>query len=147
LIVAVGSDHAGYELKEKIKSLLEDMHMQYMDVGSDSKDSVDYPDFAVKVARSITNSQADRGILVCASGIGMSIVANKIPGIRAALCTTEEQAEYSRRHNDANIIALGAKITTPNVAKRLVRLFLETEPDGQERHRRRIKKIHELTGK
>lgn len=145
--VAIGSDHAGYDLKEEIKKFFEKLHIQYTDYGTNSPQSVDYPDIAIKVGRVVSQSKEDKGILICGTGLGMSIVANKIPGIRAALCTSEELARISRRHNDANILTLGGRTTKKTLAKKIVKAFLETEPDSDERHKTRIKKIHDLTNR
>jgi len=145
--VAIGSDHAGYDLKEEIKKFFEKLHIQSTDYGANSPQSVDYPDIAVKVGRAVSQSKEDKGILICGTGLGMSIVANKIPGIRAVLCTSEELARMSRRHNDANILTLGGRTTKKTLAKKIVKAFLETEPDSDERHKTRIKKIHDLTNR
>ena len=147
MVVAIGSDHAGYELKETIKAHLEKLNIRFEDYGTFSKERVDYPDIAVKVACTVANNEHEMGILICGTGIGMSIVANKIPGIRAALCTSEKLAEMSRRHNDANVLTLGGRLMDPNVARRIVKTFLETMPDEEERHKKRISKIHDLTRK
>jgi len=145
MTVAIGSDHAGYDLKGKIRDFLDKLNIQYKDYGTNSTEPIDYPDIAVMVGRAVSHSKDGKGILICGTGIGMSIVANKIPGIRAALCTSEELAKMSRRHNNANILTLGGQTTKEALAKKIVRTFLETPPDSGNRHKRRIKKIHDLT--
>ncbi len=140
--IAIASDHAGFELKSKIKEQLASTD-QVIDKGVFAADSVDYPDFAEAVAREVISGNAERGILVCGTGIGMSIAANKIPGIRAALCHDLETARLSREHNDANILALGGRTTDPELALRMVREWLGTEFNGS-RHARRLDKIRKI---
>jgi ribose 5-phosphate isomerase B len=144
--IAIASDHAGFELKEKLKKFLESLNYQYKDFGTNNNESVDYPDYALKVAESVSKKEFDRGILICGSGIGMSMVANKIPGIRAALCYNTETAKMSREHNDANVLTIGARMTDGKIAKDIVRVWLKTEFLG-ERHSRRVKKIEEIEKK
>jgi len=144
--IAIASDHAGFELKEKIKKFLEELGYKYKDFGTDSNESVDYPDYALKVAESVAKKEFERGILVCGSGIGMCMVANKIPGIRAALCHNVETARSSREHNDANILTFGARMIDENTAKDIVRVWLKTEFLG-DRHLRRVNKIKEIEKK
>jgi len=146
MTVAIGSDHAGYNLKEEIKKLLGEMQIKVQDYGTDSPEPVDYPEISIQVAHSVSRSEGERGILICGSGIGMSIVANKIPGIRAALCFSEESAKMSRSHNNANILVMGGRFTETEVAKKMVKTFLNTEFETGGRHERRVIKIHELTG-
>ncbi len=141
--IAIGSDHAGYELKEKIKSELHRRGIQLSDAGTNSTDSVDYPDFAHAVAESVASGQAERGILVCGSGIGMSIAANKVPGVRAANVSTEYEAQMSREHNDANVLALGARIVDDESAFKIVETWLNSEFSGG-RHQRRVDKIAQI---
>ena len=141
--VLIASDHAGFDGKEAIKKTLDEMGVQYEDVGTGSLDSVDYPDYAERVARRVTSGEADRGILVCGSGIGMEIAANKVPGVRAALAWNEETARLARRHNDANIVAVGARTTPQETIDRIIRAFLTTDFEGG-RHKRRIEKIKKL---
>ncbi|MCI0495646.1 ribose 5-phosphate isomerase B [candidate division KSB1 bacterium] len=145
MTIAIASDHAGFELKVKIKTYLEQTGLSVEDFGTFIADSADYPDYGVLAARAVANKKADRGILVCGTGIGMSIVANKIKGIRAALCTSKETAELSRRHNDANVLTLGGRILDHHVALEMVEIWLKTPFEG-DRHLRRVNKIHELTG-
>jgi ribose 5-phosphate isomerase B len=143
--IAIGSDHAGYRLKETIKSNLLDSGHAVEDAGTDSEASVDYPDFAAAVARRVVSGDVDRGILICGTGIGMAMAANKVDGARAAAAGDLESARLSRQHNDANILTLGARITPPDLALAIVRLFLETPFDGG-RHQRRVDKIMALEG-
>ena len=142
--VAIGSDHAGYELKESVKKFLHEKNIEIKDFGTYSSESVDYPEFAVKVAESVHEKKFEVGIVICGSGIGVSISANKIPGIRAALCANDELAKLSRLHNNANILAMGARFITPQNALKTVAVFLSTEFEGG-RHERRVEKIHNLT--
>lgn len=141
--VLIASDHAGLNGKEAIKKTLDEMGVEYEDLGTNSHDSVDYPDYAERVAKGVANGDAERGILVCGSGIGMEIAANKVPGIRAALAWNEETAKLARRHNDANIIAVGERTTPQETINQIVRAFLTTDFDDG-RHERRIEKIKRL---
>ncbi len=141
--IAIGSDHAGFVLKEQLRDRLKRQGHDVTDFGTNSTESVDYPDFAEKVGEAVVHGQVDKGILVCSSGVGMSIAANKINGIRAALGTSEEEVSYVRRHNDANILAIGAKYTEPALAEKISDVFLATEFEGG-RHARRIEKIKKL---
>lgn len=142
-MVAIGSDHGGYKLKEEIKKYLEEKEIEYEDCGTFSDESVDYPEIAKAVATEIQNKQCDKGILICRSGIGMSIVANKFKGIRCAKCDNEEEAKFSRMHNDSNVLALGADYIETNEAIRVVRMWLATQFEGG-RHSERIKIITEI---
>ncbi|MBN2558536.1 MAG: ribose 5-phosphate isomerase B [Clostridia bacterium] len=126
-MIAIGSDHAGFFLKKSILRYFKEARLDYIDFGPDSDDSVDFPDYAEKTAVSVASGQCEKGILICGTGIGMSIAANKIPGIRAALCTTIYHARLSRQHNNANILALGARTTGSDLALAIVREWLETE--------------------
>ena len=139
--IALACDHGGYRLKEVIKSYLEELGIEYVDYGTYSEESVDYPDFAYKAAKGIVNGEVDRGIFICGTGIGISIAANKVRGIRAALCYNVYAAEMSRRHNDANVLCLGGRVLGEELAKRIVKAWLETPFEGG-RHERRINKIH-----
>jgi ribose 5-phosphate isomerase B len=141
--IALGADHAGVALKDDVKRLLEARGIGYTDFGTNSTDSVDYPDYAATVAHAVVGGGYDRGILVCGTGIGMSIAANKVHGIRAAPVVDEESARLMREHNDANILALGARVTPADAARRIVNLFLDT-PFAGGRHERRIAKITAL---
>ncbi len=139
----IGSDHAGFSLKEDIKVFLSDMEYTVTDVGTQSPESVDYPDFGVKVAKRVSAGEFNRGILVCGSGVGMAIVANKFPLIRAVLCLDAETARLSRLHNDSNILVLAGRRTDTDTAKSIVQIWLNTEFEGG-RHQRRIDKIREF---
>jgi len=141
--IALGADHAGFELKQKIKARLQQQGIQVDDEGTVSTESVDYPDFAKKVAEIVAHKQADLGVLVCGSGVGMAIAANKVPGIRAANVSTEYEAEKSREHNDANVVSIGARILDDQLAFKIVDLFLKT-PFAGGRHQRRVEKITEI---
>ena len=142
-MVAIGSDHGGYKLKEEIKKYLEEKEIEYEDCGTFSEESVDYPEIAKAVATEIQNKQCDKGILICRSGIGMSIVVNKFKGIRCAKCDNEEEAKFSRMHNDSNVLALGADYIETNEAIKVVRMWLATQFEGG-RHAERIKIITEI---
>ena len=144
--VAIGSDHAGFDLKERIKTLLDEWKVPCEDLGPFSTAAVDYPDFAAAVARRVTSGDATLGILVCGTGIGMSIAANKIPGIRAAVVWDETSARLSRRHNDANIMAIGGRTTPPGQVAGIVSAFLNTGFDAGY-HARRVAKIAALERK
>lgn len=139
-MIALASDHAGFEYKEKIKTFLDEMHLKWKDYGTHSSESVDYPDFAHKGAEGITNGEADRGIFVCGSGIGIGIAANRHRGIRAASVQTIEAAKLSREHNDANVLALGQRLVDWETAKEIIRVWLATPFEGG-RHERRVEKI------
>jgi ribose 5-phosphate isomerase B len=141
--IALGADHAGVDLKEDVKRLLDGRGIPYTDFGTDSPASVDYPDYAAKVAHAVVDGGYDRGILVCGTGIGMAIAANKVRGIRAAPVVDEESARLMREHNNANVLALGARVTPADTARLLVNVFLDT-PFAGGRHERRIDKISAL---
>jgi len=141
--VYLGSDHAGFGMKESLKSYFERRGVEVVDVGAYSEDSVDYPDTAAKVARAVSDASADRGVLVCGSGIGMAIAANKIAGVRAAMVTDPELARMARLHNDANVITLGGRYIPLHVAEQILDAFLDTEFEGG-RHLRRVQKIGAL---
>ena len=145
MTIAIASDHAGYELKSKIKSCLEQKSFSVDDFGTFKNDSVDYPDYGILAARAVAQGKADKGILICGTGIGMSIVANKVKGIRAVLCSSEEMAEMSRRHNDANVLVFGGRIIDLQFALKLFVVWLNTPFDG-DRHISRVNKILRLTG-
>jgi ribose 5-phosphate isomerase B len=145
-MIALGSDHAGFDYKERLKKLLDEIDKPYQDFGTSSPESVDYPDFAHAVSKAVASGKCQRGILICGTGIGMSIVANKHSGIRAAVCESAASAKLSRAHNDANILCLGARITSWETATEIVKTFLTTPFSGGERHINRIQKIHSLTG-
>ncbi len=141
--IALGADHAGIHLKAEIRTLLDERGIEYKDFGTDGDASVDYPDFASAVGHAVAGGEFDRGLLFCGSGIGMAIAANKIAGIRAASIVDETSARLSREHNDANVLALGERLTPPDLARRIVATFLDT-PFGGGRHQRRVDKISAL---
>ena len=141
--VAIGCDHGGLHLKEDIKSLLADGGYEVTDFGTNSTDSVDYPDIAVPVANAVANGEFDRGILICGTGIGIGIAANKVKGIRAALCHDTFSAHASREHNNANILTMGARIIGPALPRDVVKIWLTTEFEGG-RHERRVAKIADI---
>jgi len=141
--VVLAGDHRGYQLKESLKKVLEEMKIEFLDVGAFSAASVDYPDFAMLAAEKVSRGDYDRGILICGSGIGMCIVANKFPGVRAALCYDVFTAEMSRKHNDSNILGIGADVINEELARKILHVWLEAKFEGG-RHLRRTKKISEI---
>ena len=141
--IVIGADHGGYKLKEEIKKYLEGQNISYEDKGAYSEDSVDYPDIAKAVASDVSNKKADIGILICRSGIGMSMCANKFKDVRCAVCYEEQTAKFSRMHNNANMLALGADYISVNDAVCILRQFLATEFEGG-RHQRRVDIINEI---
>jgi ribose 5-phosphate isomerase B len=145
LRVILGSDHGGLRLKQEIKGLLEEMGIPYEDAGCDCESSVDYPDYARPVAEKVAAGEFDLGILICGTGIGMSIAANKVKGVRCAVVSDEYSARMSREHNNANILALGERVVGPDLARSIVRAWLTAEFQGG-RHERRVRKIHQLEG-
>ena len=144
--VVIGCDHRGYPLKEKLKKFLNDRKVDVLDVGTSSTDSVDYPDFGSAAAEKVSTGEYERGIVICGSGIGMSMVANKLPRVRAALCHDEYTAKMSRLHNDSNILSLGADVIDEILAKKIVETWLDTAFEGG-RHRRRVDKIEQFEEK
>lgn len=138
--IAIGADHAGYILKDHLRARLAAAGHELRDMGAHSGDSVDYPDFAADVARAVASGEADRGILVCGSGIGMAIAANRHRGVRAAACADLYSASLCRQHNDANVLALGSRIVAPPLAEAIVDVFLATPFEGG-RHQRRVAKL------
>ena len=142
-MIAIGSDHGGFALKQEIMKHLDEKGLEYKDYGTYSEESCDYPVYGAAVARAVVNGECDRGILICGTGIGISIAANKIEGIRAANCTDCYMAEMTRRHNDANILALGARVVGSGLALKIVDTFLETGFEGG-RHAKRVALIAEL---
>lgn len=138
--IAIASDHAGYSLKEALKKLLPELDFE--DFGTHDENSIDYPDTGYPAARAVSNGDCAKGILICGSGIGMSIIANKVPGIRAALCYYTDFARLSRMHNDSNILVLAGRFTTPSYAKQIVETWLNT-PFEEGRHKDRLNKIHQ----
>ncbi len=141
--IAVGCDHAGLEMKNKILPLLKDMNIAWEDYGTKSENSCDYPDFGQKVSEEVSKGSVERGVLICGSGIGMSIVANKFPGVRAALCNEEYSAKMSRLHNDANVLVIAGRIIDADLARKIIKVWFETEFEGG-RHQRRLDKIAEI---
>ncbi len=142
-MIAIGSDHGGFALKQEIMKHLEEKGLEYKDFGTYNEESCDYPVYGAAVARAVVGGECDRGIVICGTGIGISIAANKIEGIRAANCTDCYMAEMTRRHNDANILALGARVVGSGLALKIVDTFLETGFEGG-RHARRVAMIAEL---
>ena len=141
--IALGADHAGYLLKDRIRQYVADRGHQVIDEGTNTSDSVDYPDYALKVAEDVASGRAERGILVCGSGIGMAIAANKVPGIRAANISNEVEAQLSREHNNLNVLTLGGRILEESDATHIVQIWLDTPFSGG-RHSGRLEKIHEI---
>lgn len=141
--IFLGADHAGYELKEHVEALLAAMGHDVTDVGTDGTDSVDYPDYAEKVARAVAAGDADVGVLVCGTGLGMAVAANKVPGVRAIQASDPEMARMARLHNDANVLTLPGRYIGPERAAEVVRTFLETPFEGG-RHQRRVEKIEAI---
>ena len=144
--IALGADHAGVALKHAIKRQLDERGIVYTDFGTDSTESVDYPDYARKVGEAVARGEADRGILFCGSGTGMAIAANKVHGVRAASVFDAESSRLSREHNDANVLSLGERVTSEDEARRIVDAFLDT-PFGGGRHQRRVDKISAIEGR
>ena len=141
--IAIGADHGGYQLKEEIKKYLTDKEIEYKDFGTNSEERVDYPVIAKEVCKSIQNKEADLGIIICKTGYGMSIVANKFKGIRCAACYTEESAKFAKSHNNINVLALGAEYLSTNEAICILRMILATEFEGG-RHNVRLNMIQEI---
>jgi RpiB/LacA/LacB family sugar-phosphate isomerase len=144
--IALASDHAGYAEKEKLKPLLQELGIEVADLGTISEQSVDYPDFAAKVAEQVARGDVDQGLLVCASGTGMAITANKVPGVRAAVAWSEETARLARQHNDANVLAIGARTTPEQDIPKIVRAWFAAQFEGG-RHNQRVAKIKALEQK
>ena len=143
--ISIGGDHAGFELKERVKTVLEQGQHRVTDMGTFGAESVDYPDYAAAVARAVSSGEADRGVLVCGTGIGMSIAANKFANVRASLCHDVETARLSRQHNDANVLAIGSRVLDPELALAVVQEWMGTTFEGG-RHSRRLQKITALEG-
>ncbi len=144
--IAIASDHAGFELKEEIKRHLESAGYEVLDLGTDSTESVDYPDYAEKVALKVSSGEVVEGVLCCGTGIGMCIAANKFSGVRAAVAVNEFMARMAKEHNNANVLCLSGRLTEPETAKKLVDVWLNTKFEGG-RHERRVKKIGEIERK
>ena len=143
-MIAIGSDHGGFDLKQRVIKYLEENHIPYQDMGCGSKDSCDYPVFGHAVAKAVADGQCDKGIVICTTGIGISISANKIKGIRCALCSDTLSAKMTRLHNEANVLALGAGIVGENLGLEIVDTFLNTPFSNEERHQRRVDLIEEI---
>lgn len=143
-MIAIGCDHGGYALKQKVIQYLEEKGLSYLDCGCNGEKSCDYPDFGHAAAKAVAEGRCDRGIVICTTGIGISISANKVPGIRCALCADVLSAKMTRLHNDANMLALGAGILGENLALEIVDTFLNTAFSGEERHLRRIELIEKI---
>jgi len=139
--IAIACDHGGFDLKETMKEYLTSLGHEVEDFGCYEKKSIDYPDFIFPAAQAVANGKCERGVVICTTGIGVSVCANKVKGIRCSLCTDDYTARMTREHNDANVLALGANVTTPVRAKEITKIWLETEFSHGERHQRRIDKI------
>lgn len=144
LKIAIGSDHAGFRLKDEIISLVKSLGHVVQDYGCHCADSVDYPDYAMEVCEKVASGEADRGILICGTGIGMTIAANKIPGIRCALVHDLFSAKATREHNDSNVLAMGERVIGPGLALEIAKVWLETEYSHSERHQKRLNKIKSI---
>ncbi|MBD3920746.1 ribose 5-phosphate isomerase B [Paenibacillus sp. PR3] len=145
--ISIGADHGGYRLKEILVPFIESLGHEVTDVGCSCDQSVDYPDYALPVCEAVANGQADRGILICGTGIGMSIAANKVRGIRCALVHDMFSAQATRDHNDTNVLAMGERVVGPGVAQEIIRIWLETPFSNGERHVGRISKVKEIEAK
>lgn len=145
--IAMGADHAGFRLKDEIKAMLESLGHEVVDLGCNCADSVDYSDYAIEVCDRVVAGDADKGILICGTGIGMSIAANKTPGIRCALVSDTFSAKATREHNDTNVLALGERVVGPGLAMDIVRIWVETAYSNAPRHDRRIQKIKHIEEK
>lgn len=142
-MVAVGSDHGGYDLKQRVIRYLEEKQIPYQDMGCDSKASVDYPVYGRAVAQAVSEGRCERGIVICTTGIGISIAANKVAGVRCALCSDTLSAKMTRLHNDANVLAMGGGMIGDNLALDIVETFLNTPFSGEEKHRRRVAMLNQ----
>lgn len=141
--IAMACDHGGFELKEEMKKFLEKQGIQVLDLGTHTTDSVDYPEYGEACGEAVVSGRADRGIVCCGTGIGISIAANKVKGVRCALCTSVQMAEMTRKHNDANILAMGGRITDTETAKSITQAWLDTEFEGG-RHQRRVDMLNNM---
>lgn len=142
-MIALGSDHGGFDLKQRVKAYLDEKHIPYKDYGCDSKESCDYPIFGKAAAEAVASGECEKGIVICTTGIGISIAANKVPSIRCALCGDCFSAKATRLHNNANVLALGALVTGPGLALEIVDIFLDTPFSEEERHSRRVSQLEE----
>ena len=145
--IVIGADHAGFELKEHIVMYLRELSHQIMDVGTHDSTPVDYPDYAEAVGVALREGRADRGVMICGSGVGASVAANKLPGIRAGLCHDTYSAHQGVEHDDMNVLVLGARVIGPEMARELVRAFVAAIFSGEDRHRRRLAKVKALEGR
>lgn len=145
--IALAADHGGVHYKERIAEMLRAEGREVLDFGTTSTESTDYPDYAHRAAEAVARGQADLGVIVCGSGIGVSIVANKSEGVRAANCVTPEMAQLAREHNHANVLTIGERLVSWETAREIVRTFIDTPGSADDRHRRRVEKIHTLTGR
>jgi len=145
--IVLGSDHAGFQLKEEIAAFLRERNCVVLDVGTNGPEPVDYPDFAEAVGIPVAEDKADRGIVICGSGVGASIAANKIPGIRAGVCHDTYSAHQGVEHDDMNVLVMGSRVIGPALAQEIVKVFLEAEFSGEERHQRRLNKVRALEAK
>ena len=142
-MIAIGSDHGGYDLRVAVMKHLDELGLEYKDMGCPDKSSCDYPVYGKAVAKAVQSGECDRGIVICTTGIGISITANKFKGIRCALCADSLSAKLTRLHHDANVLAMGAGIVGPNLAMEIVDTFLNTPFSGEERHARRVRQIED----
>ena len=145
--IAIGADHAGFELKERVKAHLLQLKLQPLDLGTQDTSPVDYPDFAEAVGLAVRDGKADRGVLICGSGVGASVAANKIPGVRAGLCHDHYSAHQGVEHDDMNVLVLGGRVIGESVALELVSAFLNAKYTGEERHQRRLEKVKAIEGR
>lgn len=143
MLIAIASDHGGFELKEKVKEHLRERNVKFVDLGTNSTESVDYPIYGQACAQAVASGKADRGIVICGTGIGISIAANKVKGIRCGLCTSVEMAELTRKHNNANMLAMGGRILEADTAFAIVDAFIDTDFEGG-RHKRRTDMLDEM---
>jgi len=141
--VAIGSDHAGFEVKEQIKGILSELGIEALDFGTNSTDSVDYPEFGARVGKAVASGEAEQGIVICGSGTGIAIAANKVKGVRAVQAWSEEVARLAREHNDANVIAIGARVLNSEQIEKIIRAWFAASYEG-ERHQRRVDKLAEI---
>jgi RpiB/LacA/LacB family sugar-phosphate isomerase len=145
--IAIAADHAGFELKERVKALLLDLKYNVFDLGTQNTKPVDYPDYAEAVGVAVRDGEADRGILVCGSGVGASVAANKIPGVRAGLCHDHYSAHQGVEHDDMNVLVMGGRVIGESVALELVRAFLDSNYTGEDRHQQRLAKVRAIEGR
>jgi RpiB/LacA/LacB family sugar-phosphate isomerase len=145
--IAIAADHAGFELKERVKTLLRELNYNVLDLGTGNTKPVDYPDYAEAVGVAVRDGQADRGILVCGSGVGASVAANKIPGVRAGLCHDHYSAHQGVEHDDMNVLVMGGRVIGQSVALELVRAFLDSNYTGEDRHQQRLAKVKAIEGR